>query len=405
MKSLLIRKKNITLSLFSAFFALILFEILSYTIIKHTSVLDKYFFHKHKLLDEEDFNDYISDRNQITGWPTKTFEATLSDNLSRISPANEKYLKNNCYAVYGDSYAYDTEVNDKQAWPNQLAEIMSCGVLNFGIPGYGIDQAYLRFKNLNPKNLNAIMTFVEMDYRRARTQMYSLQSGKGINIELTKPMFEIYENNEIYLYDLPINSFDQYKKLDDIHYFNKFFSKDLFLPDKDLWSMSTYSFPYSFEIISLFIKLFKRQLSYGAYVKYHPTYQFFEYLSMNEFLKRISVPIPSIRDQTIALNEKILENFINDCDKLNINCYIAPLPLIMDFGKDKDSKIINSLKTNPILSTKTITIDNNCLIKEYKELGIYEEDISLQLAVGRHYNKITSKIVARCLFKELEDIS
>ena len=111
------------------------------------------------------------------------------------------------------------------------------------------------------------MTFVEMDYRRARTQMYSLQSGEGINIELTKPMFEISENNEIFLYDLPINSFDQYEKLDDIHYFNKFFSKDLFLPDKDLWSMSTYSF-HSFEIISLFTKLFKRQLSYGAYVKY-----------------------------------------------------------------------------------------------------------------------------------------
>ena len=63
MKSFLLNKKNITLSLFSAIFVLFLFEILSYTIIKHTSVLDKYFFHKHKLLDEEDFNSYAYNNN------------------------------------------------------------------------------------------------------------------------------------------------------------------------------------------------------------------------------------------------------------------------------------------------------------------------------------------------------
>ena len=168
---------------------LFLFEILSLVLVHKTSLLDRYFFHKHELLNKDSFEEYLLDRNEITGWPTRSFENALHTNLSRNSPANNKYLERECYSIYGDSYAFDTEVNDTQAWSNQLAEIMSCGILNYGIPGYGLDQAYLRFKSHNPKNLNVIMTFVEMDYRRARTRMYSLQSGEGININLTKPMF------------------------------------------------------------------------------------------------------------------------------------------------------------------------------------------------------------------------
>ena len=186
---------------------LFLFEILSQIIIFKTSLLDRYFFHKHELLNKDSFEEYLLERNEITGWPTKSFENTLSTNLSRNSPANSKYSEKDCFSIYGDSYAFDTEVNDTQAWPNQLAEIMSCGILNYGIPGYGLDQAYLRFKSHNPKNLNVIMTFVEMDYRRARTRMYSLQSGEGINMNLTKPMFELSKNNNLELHHLPINNF------------------------------------------------------------------------------------------------------------------------------------------------------------------------------------------------------
>ena len=160
-------------------------------------LLDRYFFHKNKFLDENGFQEYLDERNEVAGWPTKSFENSLSSNLSRNSPANNKNIENNCFSVYGDSYAFDTEVSDTQAWPNQLSEIMSCGILNFGIPGYGLDQAYLRFKSHNPKDLNVIMTFVEGDYRRARTRMYSLQSGEGININLTKPMFELNENDQL----------------------------------------------------------------------------------------------------------------------------------------------------------------------------------------------------------------
>ncbi len=185
-------------------------EILSFALVNNTTLLDRHFFHKHQfnnIRNEQDFEKYLIQRNESTGWPTKNFEKlNLSKNFARRSPANEKFKNESCFAIYGDSFAYDADLSNENAWTNQLAELMECSIFNYGIPGFGIDQAYLRFKDKNPDNLNAIMTFIEGDYRRARTKMYSLQSGEGINLYLSKKKFEIDKKRQLSLSDLPVNS-------------------------------------------------------------------------------------------------------------------------------------------------------------------------------------------------------
>src|SRR5256885_5239021 len=49
-------------------------------------------------------------------------------------------------AAFGDSFVYGNEVVDSAAWP-AIAERLFPGleVLNYGVGGYGVDQAYLRF--------------------------------------------------------------------------------------------------------------------------------------------------------------------------------------------------------------------------------------------------------------------
>lgn len=382
---------------------LLIFEFFSYILIYQTSFLDKYFFHKHYFISEANFKDYKAERNDFTGWPTKKFEKQLSIDGSRESPANNTLNKKEaCFSIYGDSYAFDSEVDNDQAWPNQLAKIMNCRVHNFGIPGFGIDQAYLRFEEKNPKSLDAILTFVEGDYRRARTRMYSLQNGEGIVIGLTKPMFELSKKNKIILKNNPINSYDEYLSLSNKSHFKKIFSNDFFMPDQDLWSMSYLNFPYSLEIVLLSIKLFKRQISYSTYLPYYSSYGFFKSINLNQFMINIATPPPSFRDETIKLNEAIFESFITDCNKLNIKCYIAPLPLIMDFDNSGESKIIKSLRSNKYLADKLIMIDQSCMTQEFKKVGIKKSNISKQLAPGRHYNNVTSNIVAKCLAKKIK---
>jgi hypothetical protein len=47
--------------------------------------------------------------------------------------------------MYGDSFVFGSAVDDEHSWGNQIAKRLSCRVQNFGVPGYGTDQAYLRF--------------------------------------------------------------------------------------------------------------------------------------------------------------------------------------------------------------------------------------------------------------------
>ncbi len=49
-------------------------------------------------------------------------------------------------AVFGDSFVYGSEVPNHEAWPRLLErQRPNTEVLNYGVPGYGPDQAYLRF--------------------------------------------------------------------------------------------------------------------------------------------------------------------------------------------------------------------------------------------------------------------
>ena len=64
-------------------------EILSFALVNNTTLLDRHFFHKHQfnnIHNEQDFEKYLIQRNESTGWPTKNFEKlNLSKNFARRS--------------------------------------------------------------------------------------------------------------------------------------------------------------------------------------------------------------------------------------------------------------------------------------------------------------------------------
>jgi hypothetical protein len=72
-------------------------------------------------------------------------------------------------AVFGDSFVYGSEVDTKDAWPS-IAEgtASDLEVLNYGVGGYGDDQAYLRFAReglaLSPSVV--VLGFTPDDLRR-----------------------------------------------------------------------------------------------------------------------------------------------------------------------------------------------------------------------------------------------
>jgi hypothetical protein len=85
----------------------------------------------------------------------------------------------------GNSFTHGDEVAYEDTWPYQLQQRTGLLVLNLGVGGYGIDQAWLRFEKEKPQAKLVILGMVAGDLDRAQSQIYNLTVG-GLK---TKPMF------------------------------------------------------------------------------------------------------------------------------------------------------------------------------------------------------------------------
>src|SRR5262249_4564328 len=72
-------------------------------------------------------------------------------------------------AAFGDSFVYGSEVDGKEAWPAVLEQNRRIEVLNYGVPGYGTDQAYLRYQGEGDEYRPqlVLLGFVSADLARA----------------------------------------------------------------------------------------------------------------------------------------------------------------------------------------------------------------------------------------------
>jgi hypothetical protein len=53
-----------------------------------------------------------------------------------------------CASAYGGSFVWGDDVPFAEGWIEQLSRKLGCRVANYGVPGYGTDQAYLRFMRM-----------------------------------------------------------------------------------------------------------------------------------------------------------------------------------------------------------------------------------------------------------------
>ncbi|TAN53965.1 MAG: hypothetical protein EPN21_00050 [Methylococcaceae bacterium] len=96
----------------------------------------------------------------------------------------------------GDSFTFGDQVSDAESWPAWLQQLSSHPVLNGGVFSYGIDQSYLRAKQLverfHPKIL--IFGFIAEDIDRCRLSERNA---------VAKPYFTL-ENDRLALHNTPV---------------------------------------------------------------------------------------------------------------------------------------------------------------------------------------------------------
>jgi len=94
------------------------------------------------------YAEYLEMRDPILGWPAPTSfgTGTWDSSGSRIIPAfSDPKRHPECVSLYGDSFTNSAEVSNEDAWSNLLSIRLGCRVSNYGMGGYGTDQAFIRF--------------------------------------------------------------------------------------------------------------------------------------------------------------------------------------------------------------------------------------------------------------------
>ena len=93
------------------------------------------------------YSDYLQARDPVLGWPSpEVFGIGEYDTSgSRVVPAFPDASTESCVALFGDSFTWGDEVASEHAYGNVLAQLMGCRVANYGVGGYGTDQAAIRY--------------------------------------------------------------------------------------------------------------------------------------------------------------------------------------------------------------------------------------------------------------------
>jgi hypothetical protein len=114
--------------------------------------------------------------NPVIGWvsPTNCVSAAYStdaDGFRRSSPRAS--LAEPPILVTGSSFAKGDEVNDAEAWPAYLQDMIGRKVVNAGVSGYAFDQMVLSTEQLVPKvkPLLVVASFTPGDIRRSEMEV------------------------------------------------------------------------------------------------------------------------------------------------------------------------------------------------------------------------------------------
>jgi hypothetical protein len=83
------------------------------------------------------------------GWPSPS-DAVAPPRDRTGAKYNPDFSQSNypCASVYGASFVWGGEIPLADGWVEQLSRKLGCWVANYGVPGYGTDQAYVRFQRM-----------------------------------------------------------------------------------------------------------------------------------------------------------------------------------------------------------------------------------------------------------------
>jgi hypothetical protein len=159
-----------------------------------------------------------------------------------------KKVKEKCASLYGDSFTWASEVLDEEAWGNRVSRALGCRVANFGVPDYGSDQAFIRYRgNADDRSRVVVLSHLSENVLRNVNQYRALlYTGSLYGL---KPRFVLGPRGALREIPLPGITSEEYP-----HFVNdpgRFLHHEFFVPDGPS-GIRTLGFPYTLSIVSAF---------------------------------------------------------------------------------------------------------------------------------------------------------
>jgi hypothetical protein len=190
---------------------------------------------------------YLSRRDAVLGWPPPGAFGTdgkYDEWGSRIVPAFPDG-RDACVSLYGDSYTWSEEVGPEDAWSNVLSQLLGCRVSNYGVGGYGTDQAYLRFtRNVRDTARIVVLVHFPGDIVRNVTQFRTLVTGAP-QFDL-KPRYVLKTDGQLELVPMPDLSEEEYLRM--VEEPEAFLRHEFFLPGGPS-GLRRLAFPYTGSVV------------------------------------------------------------------------------------------------------------------------------------------------------------
>jgi len=166
--------------------------------------------------DLDDFDEYLALRDPLLGWPRPSafgqqeYDATGA----RVSPRfPDPASAPSCVTTFGDSFTWGDEVGPEHAYPNVLSDLLGCRVANYGVPGFGTDQAYLRFRDrVRDAAPVAVLGHWSEDVIRNVNRYRGFLAGNALGF---KPRFLVGADGELELLPMPDLDAEQVANLAD----------------------------------------------------------------------------------------------------------------------------------------------------------------------------------------------
>ena len=146
------------------------------------------------------------------GWDIRAEErAELGCRLGGYRVTREDYkLK-----IFGDSYVYGYGLKAEESFPSLIEQNTGWTCLNYGVPAYGTDQAFLKYRDIQVRTTYTVLAIADENIGRCMTVWWGFYRQRGFTGP--KPRFTL-ENEEIVLIPNPASSCADLYELQDPEY-------------------------------------------------------------------------------------------------------------------------------------------------------------------------------------------